>query len=105
MISHEKATLINSKLSSRSSKLIYPPQNLIDLIWKDKPLRSREPIFKQGVEFSGREAGVKLDMMHDWIKAQPPATLSYSKSPPTASQMHVATLISSLSNIGAFFFL
>ena len=32
MISHEKATLINSKLSSLDSKLVYPPQNLVDLV-------------------------------------------------------------------------
>lgn len=37
---------------------------------------------------------MNLDRVREWIKAQPPATLSYSKSPPT--------LISSLSNIGAF---
>jgi Xaa-Pro aminopeptidase len=61
-------------------------------------------VFKQGVEFSGLEAGVKLDRVREWVKAQPPATLSYSRSPPTASQMHVATLISSLSNIGEFLF-
>jgi Xaa-Pro aminopeptidase len=39
MISHEKATLLNSKLSSMESKLVYPPQNLVDLIWKAKPIK------------------------------------------------------------------
>jgi Xaa-Pro aminopeptidase len=35
MISHEKATLINFKINTHAidSKLVYPPQNLVDLIW------------------------------------------------------------------------
>jgi Xaa-Pro aminopeptidase len=53
MIAHEKATLLNSKLTSRSSKLVFPPQNLVDLVWKDKPQKPREPIFVQPVEFAG----------------------------------------------------
>jgi Xaa-Pro aminopeptidase len=99
MIAHEKASLINSKLTSRSSKLIFPPQNLVDLVWKDKPSKSKNPVFLQPIEFTGKEASTKLEELRAWIKAQPPATLSYSKSPPTAAQMHVATLITSLSCI------
>lgn len=53
MISHEKATLINAKITQMNSKLIYPPQNLIDLIWKDKPQKSKAPIFTQPIEFAG----------------------------------------------------
>jgi Xaa-Pro aminopeptidase len=54
MISHEKATLLNSKLAARSSKLVYPPQNLVDLIWKDKPAKSKESIYTQPMEFTGK---------------------------------------------------
>jgi Xaa-Pro aminopeptidase len=53
MISHEKATLINSKINSSGSKLIYPPQNLVDLVWKDKPPKSKAPLFIQPIEFTG----------------------------------------------------
>jgi len=53
MLSHEKATLINSKINPLSSKMIYPPQNLVDLVWKDKPAKSTEPVFPQPVEFTG----------------------------------------------------
>jgi hypothetical protein len=53
MISHEKATLISNQLSSLDSKMIYPPQNLIDLVWKDKAAKSREPLFRQPIEFTG----------------------------------------------------
>jgi Xaa-Pro aminopeptidase len=53
MISHEKATLINSKIGPSSSKLIYPPQNLVDLVWKDKPAKPKAPVFLQPIEFTG----------------------------------------------------
>jgi Xaa-Pro aminopeptidase len=117
MIAHEIATLLSSKLNSRSSKLIFPPQNLVDFLWKDRPLRAKNPILVQGREFSGeciaslarvwisleikgKDATEKIREVREWIKAQPPAVPSYSKSPPTPAQMHVATLITSLSNIG-----
>ena len=53
MISHEKATLLNTQIAHTNSKLVYPPQNLVDLIWKDKPLKSKAPIFLQPIEFTG----------------------------------------------------
>jgi Xaa-Pro aminopeptidase len=36
MLLYEKAFQFNSQLAVKSSKLIYPPQNFVDLIWKDK---------------------------------------------------------------------
>lgn len=102
MISHTKATDVNSQLTSRNSKLVYPPQNLIDLIWKEKPARSKEPVFIHPMEFTGRSTLDKLADVRTWIKDIPPATLSYSKTPPTAAQYHVATLISALDSIGPF---
>ncbi|KAI6165981.1 Creatinase aminopeptidase [Pisolithus thermaeus] len=99
MISHEKATRLNTELNAKGSKLIFPPQNFIDLCWKDKPLRSREPVFIQSIEFSGREASSKIAEVRQWVRSQPPAVIPYSKSPPTPAQAHVGTLISSLSNI------
>ncbi|KAJ7646552.1 peptidase M24, structural domain-containing protein [Roridomyces roridus] len=86
MISHEKATLLNGKLASLDSKLIYPPQNLVDLAWKDKAPKSKEPVYRQPIEFTGEEAASKLHKLRSWIAAQPPS-------------MHVATLITSLSSI------
>ena len=53
MVSHEKATLLNSKLSSIESKLVYPPQNLVDLIWKAKPIKPDAAIYIQSIEFAG----------------------------------------------------
>ncbi|EIN13518.1 Creatinase/aminopeptidase [Punctularia strigosozonata HHB-11173 SS5] len=83
MLSHEKATHLNTLLSRKNSKLVYPPQNLVDLVWKDKPSRSKEPVYVQDIEFTGREATDKLAELRAWIKAQPPAK-------------HIGTLITSL---------
>ena len=99
MLATEKTTAFNARLAAKNSKLIYPPQNFIDLVWKDKPPRSRERIFVQPLEFTGKEAAVKLAELRRWVRAQPPATLSYSKAPPTPAQAHVGTLLTSLSNI------
>lgn len=52
MVSHEKATLLNSKIGS-NSKLIFPPQNLVDLVWKNKPQKPKEKVYKQPIEFAG----------------------------------------------------
>jgi Xaa-Pro aminopeptidase len=101
MISHDKATLLNAQLNQKNSKLIYPPQNFIDIVWKDKPLRSKEPVFIQSLEFTGREASTKIAEVRAWIQDQPPAVPSYSKATPTPAQMHIGTLITSLSSIGA----
>ncbi|KAF9806572.1 hypothetical protein IEO21_08640 [Rhodonia placenta] len=86
MVSHHTATALNQALIGKNSKLVYPPQNLVDLIWDGKPSRSREPIFVQPHRFTGMEASAKLAELRAWISRQPPS-------------MQVATLISSLPNI------
>ncbi|KAK6996964.1 Creatinase aminopeptidase [Favolaschia claudopus] len=99
MISHEKATLLTNKLTPLDSKMIYPPQNLVDLAWKDKVSKSKEPLFRQPIEFTGQEASSKLRRLRQWISKQPPSVPAYSKTPPTEAQMHVATLITDLASI------
>lgn len=102
MITHENATLLNSKLQAKGSKLIYPPQNLVDLTWRDKPSRSREPIFVQPHDFTGMGARAKLSKLRTWISEQAPSVPSYRKEVDAKpSQMQVATLLTSLSCIGA----
>ena len=100
LISYAKATALNNALKPKNAKLYYPPQNLVDLIWRDKPQRSREPIYVQPPEFTGLGAGEKLGKLRDWIKRQRPAVPSYSKSEPKPSQIQTATLLSNLSCIG-----
>ncbi|KAJ7863372.1 peptidase M24, structural domain-containing protein, partial [Mycena leptocephala] len=88
MISHEKATLLNSRLGTRGSMLFSPPQNLVDLVWIDKPAESREPILKKLRVYTGGEARSKLQWLREWISAQPPS-----------AHVQVAALITSLSSI------
>lgn len=100
MLPYEKATSLNTQLQPKSAKLFYPPQNLVDLIWKDKPSRSREPVFVQPMKLAGMEAGAKIAKLRAWIKAQPPSVPSYSKTAPTPAQIQEAALISNLASIG-----
>lgn len=85
MISQEKFNILNTQLIAKSSKLVHPSQNFVDLIWKDKPQSPKEPIFVQPLEFTGKTAAVKLSELRSWIKEQ--------------SHIHVATLITSLPSI------
>lgn len=100
MISWAKASQLSTQLQQRNSKLVFPPQNLIDLIWKSKPPRSKEAIFLHGLQFAGQAASDKIQNVRVWISEQPPAKPSYSKAAATEAQKHVATLITSLPNIG-----
>ena len=56
----------------------------------------------QKYELSGMHATAKLADLREWIRQQPPTVPSYNKSEVKPSQMQVATLISSLPNIGAW---
>lgn len=100
MISHEKATILNSKLGPLDSKLVYPPQNLVDLAWKDKPSKPKEPLYIQPIEYTGKDAISKIAKIREWIRNQPPAMPSYTKGDPSPSHMHVGTLIVNLAQIG-----
>ncbi|KAF9645429.1 Creatinase aminopeptidase [Thelephora ganbajun] len=88
MLSYSKATELRNLLSPKGSKLVHPPQNLVDLIWRDKPSRSKEPIFTCPMEFTGRSTLDKLADIRTWIRE----TLTVDKS-------HVATLITALDAI------
>ena len=101
------------KLKPRDSKLSYPVQNLIDLLWKDKPRRPKDPIFLHPLEFAGKlyfeiiglifltvigkSAKDKIKEIRSWIRHQP--NLSKDKDPKDAPY---ATLLTSLADIGKF---
>ncbi len=53
MISNEVAQQLYPLLQARKSKLVYPSQNLIDLIWVNKPVRPKNKIFVQPIEYTG----------------------------------------------------
>lgn len=102
MLSHEKAVALNSQLVTKGSKLFYPPQNLVDLIWKDKPSRPREHIYVQPLRFTGVAASQKIGELREWIRTRPASVPSYSKRDAKDGEKQVATLISNLACIGKF---
>ena len=53
MLSNETATQLYPLLQAKRSKLVYPSQNLIDLIWEHKPTRSKNKIYVQPIEYTG----------------------------------------------------
>jgi len=53
MISHENGTFIGIKIKSLESKLIYPPQNLVDLIWDERPDNSLAMVYIYSTGFAG----------------------------------------------------
>jgi Xaa-Pro aminopeptidase len=53
MISNEHALQLYPLLQAKKSKLSYPSQNLIDLIWEGKPPRSKNKIYVQPIEYTG----------------------------------------------------
>jgi Xaa-Pro aminopeptidase len=53
MISNETAQQLYPLLQAKKSKLVYPSQNLIDLIWVTKPVRPKNKIFVQPIEYTG----------------------------------------------------
>ena len=97
MISHETASILYTQLGIKFSKLVYLPQNLVDLCWVSRPLGSKEPVYIQPLEFTGIESAVKLSELRSWIRKQPAAIAPFVK--PTLAEMHVGTLISSLPSI------
>ena len=100
MISWAKASALNSAISKAGAKLVFPAQNLVDLVWKTRPARSKDLIFKQPRKYAGEDASSKLSAIRAWITEQPPAKPAYAKpGPATESQKHVATLVSGLSNV------
>ena len=104
MLSHDKAIRLNGLLSAKNSKLHYPPQNLVDLIWKEKPSRPREQIFVQPARLTGKSASSKLGELREWIKNQPASVPSYSKREAKDAEKQVGTLITDLPCIGMCLF-
>lgn len=70
MISHERATKLYKGLYDRGSKLLHPRQNLVDLVWEERPKRPRDQIYVQPEEYTGRGIREKLSDVRRWIRKQ-----------------------------------
>lgn len=70
MIAHERATRLFKGLYDRGSKLVHPRQNLVDLVWEDRPKRPKDAIYVQPEEYTGKGAREKLSEIRRWIRTQ-----------------------------------
>jgi Xaa-Pro aminopeptidase len=102
MISYEKAVSLSHRVNIQGCKMVFPVQNLIDIVWgRDKPHKSLEPVFEQPVKYAGESADSKLQRVREWISAQPPDIPSYMKlSEAKDSQKLVGMIVSALPAIG-----
>lgn len=99
LISYATATKLNTALTLRASSLVYPWQNLIDILWKDRPMRPKAPVYIQPPEFTGEDAAAKLSAVRKWIRGATPETGVYTTRPPTSAQKPVATFLFGLASI------
>lgn len=79
--------------------MVYPWQNLVDLLWKDRPFRPKDPVYVQPMEFAGEDVISKLAGVREWIRRSAPETAKYSANPPPTSDIPVAALIHNLSDV------
>ena len=96
-ISYPKCNQLATELKKTGSDLVFPSQNLVDCIWNERPLRSKEPIFVHPEEFAGQSTNKKLEAIRQWIKDSSCDDPSYTSNP---SKKPCATLISALDEIG-----
>ena len=98
MISYKEAILANAKIMHTGSKLVYPPRNLVDVIWEGKPEKSLEKVYLHAIEFTGNDSTSKLGKLRGWIRQQP----SDKSNPNVRGLMTVpvGTLVARLNSIG-----
>jgi len=99
MVSLEVSNKINSALTARASSLVFPWQNLVDLIWKDRPLRPKDLIYVQPMQFAGVDAREKLVQIRSWIGSSTPLTERYSTNPPKPKDIPIAAFLADLADI------
>ncbi|KAF9020661.1 Creatinase/aminopeptidase [Hymenopellis radicata] len=99
MLPYEKAVHITNLLNDQEAKMVYPIQNLVDLVWKDKPSRSKDPVFLQPREYTGEEASSKLAKVKAWVEAQRPDKPSYARAEPKPQHYQIGILITALDQI------
>ncbi|KAK7051058.1 hypothetical protein VNI00_005170 [Paramarasmius palmivorus] len=69
-ISYASATTLAASVNKVQSKVAYSQQNLVDIIWDDKPKRSQAKVFLHGLEFTGEHAKDKIKRLREWIASQ-----------------------------------
>ncbi|KAK0452061.1 peptidase M24, structural domain-containing protein [Desarmillaria tabescens] len=68
LITAEDASSLSKNLSPRKSTLVSLPQNLVDQIWTDRPVRTKNLIVHLEEKFSGESHESKLGRLRDELK-------------------------------------
>ena len=79
MVPHERAARLFKGLYDRGSKLVHPRQNLVDLVWDDRPKRPKDPVYVQPEKYTGKGAREKLSDIRKWIRTQNAAIVKQVK--------------------------
>ncbi|KIJ40961.1 hypothetical protein M422DRAFT_60541 [Sphaerobolus stellatus SS14] len=99
MISLEATNKLVAALTPRASSLMFPWQNLVDLIWKERPVRPKDPIYVQPIQFTGEDAKRKLGRIREWITKSAPMTERFSTNPPKEKDIPIAAFLADLADI------
>ncbi|GAA6006111.1 hypothetical protein JCM11491_002034 [Sporobolomyces phaffii] len=69
---------LKAKLEKNSISLVFPPENLVDMVWSSRPPRSAHPVQLHPLKFTGRVAEDKLDDVRKYLATTyPDETTSY----------------------------
>ncbi|KIM25258.1 hypothetical protein M408DRAFT_17397 [Serendipita vermifera MAFF 305830] len=103
MIRHEQGIGLYKGLYDRGSKLHFPRQNLIDLIWEYRPKKPSDPVNLHLVQYTGKDTKDKLAEIRKRIRkmdvAYQPNTNAPSIERNTSSNKIAAILISDMHSI------
>ncbi|KAL0574111.1 hypothetical protein V5O48_007844 [Marasmius crinis-equi] len=69
-ITQATTVLLNTRFKRTGSEMVYPEENLVDAVWKDKPSPSEAPVFIQPYKFTGEHARDKLSKLREWVREQ-----------------------------------
>ncbi|KAG7089664.1 hypothetical protein E1B28_011324 [Marasmius oreades] len=94
-VSVQDAGILEANLRKRNSSVVYPPQNLVDKIWEEKPTESKDPVFLHPLEFAGEDTQSKMRRLRVWMREQAPGSHAFGD----CAQGLVGTLISSLPEV------
>ncbi|ORY63811.1 peptidase M24, structural domain-containing protein [Leucosporidium creatinivorum] len=67
LVDYATAKPLLAKLKSKNLSLDFPPTNLVDNIWADRPLRSAADIVLHPLKFSGQPAEEKLSALRSYL--------------------------------------
>ncbi|EMD36821.1 hypothetical protein CERSUDRAFT_83841 [Gelatoporia subvermispora B] len=70
LITAADADVVSKQLKDRNSELFSLPENLIDLVWTDRPPRPANQVFALDVKFSGEPHEKKIERVRDELRAK-----------------------------------